>query len=140
MTETVNKNPIVITKEEQFVIEAAMSNLDVVLSNHMTKALANRLNVLYSLVVSSMNAFTKISHAMNIDNKDAINGISLGMQKALYEFITSPQFVENVMAPEKKEEESVKKDDKKQEDVENVVSNENVNNVVMIDKWRKNND
>ncbi len=139
MTETVNKNPIVITKEEQFVIEAAMSNLDVVLSNHMTKALANRLNVLYSLVVSSMNAFTKISHAMNIDNKDAINGISLGMQRALYEFITSPQFVENVMAPEKKEE-SVEKDDKKQEDVENVVSNENVNNVVMIDKWRKNND
>jgi len=139
MTETVNKNPIVITKEEQFVIEAAMTNMDIALPNRMTKALANRLNVLYSLVVSSMNAFTKISHAMNIDNKDAVNGISLGMQRALYEFITSPQFVENVMAPEK-EEESVKKDDKKQEDVENVVSNENVNNVVMIDKWKKNND
>lgn len=98
-----------ITKEEQRIIECAMSKMDVVLSNEQCTNLANRINTLYALAVSSMNAFLKIYHASNIDNKEAIQGISVGMQKAIYDFITTPEFAEGISEP-KADSENVKEE------------------------------
>lgn len=133
-----------ITKEEQHIIDSAISKMDLTLSSGQTTKLANRINTLYALAVSSMNAFLKICHASNIDNKEAIQGISVGMQKAIYEFITTPEFAEGKDSPiddsANVKEEDVTLDvssegaDSSKEETEE--SNE-PNNIVSLDAFKK---
>ena len=132
-----------ITKEEQHIIDSAISKMDLTLSNGQTTKLANRINTLYALAVSSMNAFLKIYHASNIDNKEAIQGISVGMQKAIYEFITTPEFAEGKDSPKddsanvKEENVTLDASSEGQESPEEIEKSTEANNVVSFDSFRK---
>lgn len=124
-----------ITKEEQHIINSAISKMDVVLSNEQCTNLANRINTLYALAVSSMNAFLKIYHASNIDNKEAIQGISVGMQKAIYEFITIPEFAEGISGP--KDDSGNVKEDSVTLDTSSEGQESPKENVISFDSFRK---
>lgn len=76
-----------ITHEEGRLLECAMSNMDIVLRNGEAVNIVNKLNMMYALLVTAMNGCTRISHALNIDDKETIGKISLGIQRAIYENI-----------------------------------------------------
>lgn len=147
MTNSTNENrpTIVASLEELLVMQSAMSKMDLALKNQNTVALANRLNSMYSMIVASLSAFGSINRMSNIDAVNKIKELSNNMQMALYGFLTSPDFVKNVVSGDYKKEPEIEADSsgKVQEESDTLSSNKSeelqseISNVVSFDKFKK---